>query len=220
MIMDGLQSYNDYVRSIKEYGRKANTSQKWQQQSPSSNASLTFTYADTDELDKPHNNPLFIELLVRDCEMTYILVDTGSSVDLIFKETLDKMSIKDAKVKPGTKPLTGFTGETTMTMETIKLPVYIEGINKLVKFSILDKPAIYNVILGTPWTHAMGAVALTYNQCVKFPTPDGANTIRGNQRMSRTCFVSEKKTKDEVNPTYPRIRRTLRSRSRIGKSKV
>lgn len=88
MILGGLQSCNESVRSIKEYGRKVDTSQKWQQQSTSSGASLTFTDADTHRLNKPYNDPLVIELIVGDCEMTSILVDTGSSVDLIIKETI------------------------------------------------------------------------------------------------------------------------------------
>lgn len=123
--MGGLQSCNNSVRSIQEYGRKADTSQKWEQQSTSSSVSITFTDADTHILDKPHNDPLVIELIVSDCKMTRILVNTGSLVDLIFKEILDKMDIKDTKVKPATKPLTGFTGETTMTIWTIKKTVYI-----------------------------------------------------------------------------------------------
>lgn len=103
------------------------------------------------------------------------------------------MGIKDVEVKPATKLLTGFTGKTSMTMGNIKLSVDVGRIMKLVKFSVLDKPAIYNIILGTLWIYGMRAVAYTYHQCVKFLTQDGTHTIRGNQRMFRTCFVSEKK---------------------------
>lgn len=47
MIMGGLQSYNDSVRSIKEYERKAITSQKWPHNT-SNDAPLTFVEAHTD----------------------------------------------------------------------------------------------------------------------------------------------------------------------------
>ncbi|CAA7040171.1 unnamed protein product [Microthlaspi erraticum] len=33
---------------------------------------------------------------------------------------------------------------------TVRLPVYVGGISKLLKFIVMDKPAIYNAILGTP----------------------------------------------------------------------
>lgn len=66
-----------------------------------------------------------------------------------------------------------------MTIGTIKLVVNIGGITKLVKFVVIDKSANYNGILGTPWIYAIKLVPSTYHKCVKFPTPDGTNTIRG-----------------------------------------
>ncbi|CAA7013209.1 unnamed protein product [Microthlaspi erraticum] len=57
----------------------------------------------------------------------------------------------------------------------------------------MDKPAIYNAILGTPWLHEMKAVISTFHQCVKFPIPSGIFTLRGDQRMTRSCFLRERK---------------------------
>ncbi|KAG7529473.1 Retrotransposon gag domain, partial [Arabidopsis thaliana x Arabidopsis arenosa] len=54
------------------------------------------------------------------------------------------------------------------------------------RFCCFDKPAAYNIILGTPWIYQMKAVPSTYHQCIKFPTPSGVGTIRGSQEASRT----------------------------------
>lgn len=62
--------------------------------------------------------------MVGDCEVTKVLVDSKSSVDQIFKEMLRKMEIKDSEIKKNIRPLTGFDGETMMTIRMIKLPVY------------------------------------------------------------------------------------------------
>lgn len=107
-----------------EYERKTTTSQRWVHNT-SNDSPLTFVEAETDGLDKPHNDPLVIELLIGDCEVTCILIDIGSSIDLIFKETLHKMEIKDTEIKEAVKPLTGFISETTMIIGTIKVPVYV-----------------------------------------------------------------------------------------------
>ncbi|CAA7045244.1 unnamed protein product [Microthlaspi erraticum] len=48
-----------------------------------------------------------------------------------------------------------FTAEYTYSCGTVRLPVYVGGISKLLKFIVMDKPAIYNAILGTPWLHEM-----------------------------------------------------------------
>lgn len=150
MNMGGLQTYNDSVRSIKLYKRKDVTTQKWpcitNEDTP-----ITFGEADTNGLDKPHNDSLVIELMLGDCKVTKVLVDTGSSVDLIFKETLRKRDIKDGKIKVNVRPLTVFDDETTMTIRMIKLPVYNGGVTKLFKFVIIDKPTMYNMTMGMPW---------------------------------------------------------------------
>ena len=78
-----------------------------------------------------------------------------------------------------------------MTIRTIKLPIFVGGIIAWVKFVVLDKSAVYNVILGTPWIHQMQAIPSTYHQCVKFPTHKRVFTLRGNQQVARTCFLIE-----------------------------
>ncbi|XP_013632467.1 PREDICTED: uncharacterized protein LOC106337912 [Brassica oleracea var. oleracea] len=181
VIMGGLQTCKDSVRSIKEYERKTYTSQKWG----------SISHID----DKPKNGYeiLVVELRIGDCKVTRVLVDTGSSVDLIFSKTLQRMDVKDYELKACKRPLTSFVGDTTMTIGTFKLPVYVAGITKIVEFVVIESPAIYNAILGTPWIHSMKAVPSTYHQCIKFPTTSGTYTLKGNKRLSRTCFVTEHK---------------------------
>ncbi|KAF8090840.1 hypothetical protein N665_0464s0006 [Sinapis alba] len=96
-----------------------------------------------------------------------VLVETGSSVNLIFRETLQKMEL--------------FTGETTMSVGSIKLPVHVEGVTKITTFTIINKPSVYNVILVTPWLHAMEAVPSSYHEFLKFPTAVVTYALQGNQ---------------------------------------
>ncbi|XP_024013101.1 uncharacterized protein LOC112087312 [Eutrema salsugineum] len=85
-----------------------------------------------------------------------------------------------------------------MTMGTIRLPVVAGGVTKIVEFSVTNHPAIYNVIMGTPWINAMRAVPSNYHLCLKFPTPSGIKTIWGNQKESRMCFLTDHKLKNPV----------------------
>ncbi|KAG7578456.1 Reverse transcriptase domain [Arabidopsis thaliana x Arabidopsis arenosa] len=189
MIMGGLQNCNDSVRSIKQYRKKAEMMETWPVTPSQPSAEIepiSFTKDDLVGVDLPHNDPLVVELIISDSRVTRVMIDTGSSVDLIFKDTLTAMNVADRRIKPRSRPLAGFDGDFIMSLGTIKLPTFVGGTIAWVKFVVIDKPTIYNVILGTPWLHQMQAVASTYHQCVKFPTHQGIFTLKGNQQVART----------------------------------
>ncbi|XP_024009914.1 uncharacterized protein LOC112085125 [Eutrema salsugineum] len=202
MIMGGLLSCNDSVRLIKVHERKSTPTEMWVAKIRATNAQdmsdkgITFSEEDAEGVDQPHNDPLVIQIRVADCDVTRVLVDTGSSVDLIFKEALKKMDLHGVEMKPTLTPLTGFAGDTITSIGTIKLPVYVGRVTKIVKFTVIDRPAIYNIILGTPWLHSMKAVTSTYHQCLKFPNQAGTFTVRSDQRISRSCFIIEHKLRN------------------------
>ncbi|KFK42631.1 hypothetical protein AALP_AA1G020200 [Arabis alpina] len=212
VIMGGLQPVHASVQSLKKY-EKMNQADQDCYGRAEVDMPIIFSEADTKDLAMPHNDPLVIELKIEDCNVTRVLIDTGSAVDVIFKDTLKRMDIPDGKIKPSIRPLVGFEGITTMTVGTIKLRVYAGGLIRDVKFLVVDKSAVYNVIMGTPWLFSLRAIASTYHQCVKFPTPTGVHTIRGDQKAARTCFITGQKLQkfnlhisnpEESNATEPR----------------
>ncbi|XP_056843177.1 uncharacterized protein LOC130495712 [Raphanus sativus] len=97
-----------------------------------------------------------------------------------------------------TTPLVGFSGEVKQILGEVLLPVYAEGINQATKFLVVDCPSSYNVILGRPWIHIMGAVPSTFHQLVKFPTPWGIKAVKGDQENARFCYQATLKGKTQV----------------------
>uniref|UniRef100_A0A0D3BVG1 Uncharacterized protein n=1 Tax=Brassica oleracea var. oleracea TaxID=109376 RepID=A0A0D3BVG1_BRAOL len=99
-------------------------------------------------------------------------------------------------------------GEVSMTLGSIQLPVMAKEITKIVEFAVVDHPAIYNVIMGTPWLNAMQAVPSTYHLGVKFPTPNGVAAIWGCQKQSRLCFLAEHKLRQITTSATANHKRT------------
>ncbi|KAG7594211.1 hypothetical protein ISN45_Aa01g029780 [Arabidopsis thaliana x Arabidopsis arenosa] len=189
VIMGGSKLCRDSIRSIKRHKKSAAIQTAVGFQSNEQTPSISFDNSDTQGLTGPHDDALVITLDVANFEVTRCLIDTGSSVDLIFLSTLQRMGISKADIVGPPAPLVAFTSDTSMSLGNIKLPVLAAGIPKIVEFIVFDRPAAYNIILGTPWIYQMKAIPSTYHQCVKFPTPGGIGTIRGDQETSRSCYL-------------------------------
>ncbi|XP_048605702.1 uncharacterized protein LOC125583154 [Brassica napus] len=188
--MGGSPPCGNSVRSVKDYRRQVATSQRWPTRTPN-HPPITFSPDDAEGVHVPHNDPLLVVLGMGEYDFTKVLIDTGSSVDLIFRGTLQKMGVDLDDIKPSSKTLTGFNGSSETILGTIHLPVRACGVTRTVKFAVVSTKAPYHAILGTPWIHSMQAIPSTYHQCVKFPGTDGKiNTLRGDQKAARELLVA------------------------------
>jgi len=184
--------------SIKAYQRKADSNRNWTRPFNEPDDEVTFYESDTNGLDRPYNDPLVITLIIGDFNVERVLVDMGSTLDIIFLTTLREMKVDMTQIVQTSRHVLGFSGETTMTLGTIKLPVQAKGITKIINFSVTYQPTVYNAIIGTSWLNQFRDVASTYHLCMKFPTSNGVNTIWGNQKNARICFMAAHKLRNPV----------------------
>ncbi|XP_059284815.1 uncharacterized protein LOC132038108 [Lycium ferocissimum] len=86
--------------------------------------------------------------------------------------------------------LSGFNVASETTKGEISLPVNIDGTIQQTVFYVIEGEMKY-ALLGRPWIHSMRAVPSTLHQMLKFPTPEGIKTVRGEQPATREMFAVE-----------------------------
>ena len=162
---------------------------------PFTNLTLEFPDDRDSSLTNPHHDALVVSLQVANFMIRRVLIDTGSSANIIFTTTLADMHVASDAIIRRSTVLIGFSGEQKYTQGEVALPVYAGGLNKMTTFLVLDCQSAYNMIMGRPWIHDMRAVSSTFHQVVKFPTKWGVKEIKGDQHASRSCYQTTLKGK-------------------------
>ena len=71
---------------------------------------ITFIIAKSDGIQYPHHNPIIVTLNIDDCNVHCVLVDMGSSVDVLFYDAFLRMKIALPQLKRVETLLAGFEG--------------------------------------------------------------------------------------------------------------
>ncbi|KAF3515417.1 hypothetical protein F2Q69_00006889 [Brassica cretica] len=159
---------------------------------------ISFMAKEQEKVLTPHHDALVISLTVANCLVKRILVDNGSSGTIIFLAAYKDLGLEESALTRRITPLIGFSGEVKQTAGEVTLPVYAEGIKMSTKFLVFDCDSSYNMFLGWPWIHGMGAIPSTLHQMVKFPTSWDIKAIRGDQEYSRSCYQTTLEGKTKV----------------------
>ncbi|KAL0394774.1 UNVERIFIED_CONTAM: hypothetical protein Slati_4443600 [Sesamum latifolium] len=157
-----------------------------------------------------NNDAVVISATIANFWVKKVLMDSGSSADIIFYKAFSQMGINNAELTWVNTPLTSFSGSIVEPVGEVTLPIslgsYPKWITKMVKFFIVDTPSAYNVILGRPSLNAFQAIASTYHLKLKFSTPNGIGEEVGDQRQARECYANslKKKANDPPNESSNR----------------
>ena len=71
---------------------------------------ISFTNEDAERIHHPHDDAIVITLLIADYTTRRVLVDNGSSVDILYYPTFQQMRLGRDQLRPVCSPLIGFGG--------------------------------------------------------------------------------------------------------------
>ena len=138
---------------------------------------ITFSDFDMEGCQHPHDDPLVIKAIIANKTIHKVLVDNGSSTDIIFASAFDKMGIGKEKLEPVNAYLRWFSGERVLSLGSVQLVLTLGDppcqATTIVRFLIVEAPSAYNMLLGRPSLNAIRAIPSAYHMLIKFPTTNG-----------------------------------------------
>ena len=89
------------------------------------NPAISFTEVNARWLHHPHDDALVISLSITNFNTHRVLVDNGSSVDILYYPAFQQMRVDRGRLLPSNTPLVGFDGTKVFLVGTITPSVTI-----------------------------------------------------------------------------------------------
>ncbi|XP_060968811.1 uncharacterized protein LOC133036284 [Cannabis sativa] len=156
----------------------------------------------------PHSDALVIVANIGGDNVHRILVDNGSSVNLLNFQAFKQMGLQEKDLRPVTSSIYGFTGDVIALKGMIKLPITLRTApvtaKSMADFAVIDQYSAYNAMIGRPILKEMKIITSIYHLTMKFPTSAEVGSVRGVQADSRECYNTAVKLAEKraVNVFY------------------
>uniref|UniRef100_A0A2N9GU89 RNase H type-1 domain-containing protein n=1 Tax=Fagus sylvatica TaxID=28930 RepID=A0A2N9GU89_FAGSY len=121
---------------------------------------ITFTEEDACKVFHPHDDALVVTMEIAGYSTRRVLIDNGSSADIIYLTAFQQMKIDKDQLQPIETPLVGFAGTSIYPLGMVTLP-----------------------------NHSRYSSEASYKK-VRFPTENGIGEMKGDQAMARECYLT------------------------------
>jgi hypothetical protein len=175
---------------------------------------LSFSDDDLPEEGKDHNLALHISMNCKDDALSNVLVDTGSSLNVLPKSTLAKLSYQGPPMRQSGVVVKAFDGSRKTVIGELELPIKIGPSDFQITFQVMDIHPSYSCLLGRPWIHEAGAVTSTLHQKLKFVKNKKLVVVGGEKALlvSHLSSFSYIDVEDEVGTPFQALSITEPSR--------
>jgi len=132
-----------------------------------------------------------------------VLVDQGSSANVMFWSVLNKLQLSPDQLRRYTGCLYGFAGDQVEEGGHIELrTTFTDGTTSRtanIRYLVVNAPSAYNILLGRPALNRIGAVPSTRHMKMRLPSLEGTViTIKSDQKEAKKCYENSLKTKRSV----------------------
>jgi len=166
---------------------------------------ITFSARDFEGVVPHDDDPMVITLQILHWNIKQVLIDTGSSTDILTYEAFDIIGLREEQLQPFQGTLSGFTRERVHVRGyiTLKTIFGMESEAKAIKirYLVVNSPNSYNIVIGRSSFNRLGALFSTKFLVMKYPLDDGGiGTIKGDQKIARECYLASLKLRRKEIP--------------------
>ncbi|KAI5390428.1 hypothetical protein KIW84_075664 [Lathyrus oleraceus] len=144
---------------------------------------LSFCDKELPEQARNHNLALHISMNCKDDALSNVLVDTGSSLNVLPKSTLSRLPYQGAPMRYSGVIVKAFDGSRKTVIGKVELLMKIGPSDFQINFQVMDIHKAYSCLLGSPWIHEAGAVTSTLHQKLKFIKNGKLVIVRGEKAL-------------------------------------
>jgi hypothetical protein len=150
---------------------------------------ITFNKSDFQVRDFPHIDAFISIANIAGFTIHNILVDNGSSTDILFIKPFEHMNLDKRTLEPAGNSLFGFGGKKIDALGKKTIPIsFIEGEKvhtKMITFDIVNMDYLHTAIFGRGVLNKFEMVIKQSYLCMKMPSHFGIITIHRDQAVSR-----------------------------------
>ncbi|KAK1608838.1 hypothetical protein QYE76_032511 [Lolium multiflorum] len=168
-----------------------------------SEQAITFDRRDTPAvLPKPGSYAMVLDPTIgttrRSVRFSRVLIDGGSSINILYRDTARKLGIQEAELRPTPTVFHGIVpGHSCQPIGRITLEVMFGKPDNFrtenIEFEVVDLVSPYHALLGRPALTKFMAVPHYGYLKMKLPGPKGVITIAGDYRRSMDCATQSSK---------------------------
>jgi hypothetical protein len=132
---------------------------------------------------------MVIEVNIAGWIIRKMLVDNGSSADILFWKTFKKMNLSQHMLHPPEYPLQGFEGKPIKPVGKVSIPVFFRDLDnartETLTFDVVNIYHLYLAIFARGFMNKFDVVIRQQFLCMKIPAPKGFIIVFGGQQEAR-----------------------------------
>jgi len=144
---------------------------------------LTFTEDEIPLEGRGHNKALHISVKCMEYFISCVLINNGSSLNVMLKTTLNKLPCDGIHLRPSTIVVRAFDGSKREVIREVELPIRVGPCTFQVVFQVMDILPAYSCLLGRPWIHIARVVPSNLHQKLKFIIDDKLIVVSGEEDL-------------------------------------